>query len=182
MNKLQALSVAALIGTMAGANLARAAQVDYFKPTGERVQGEIVGGKLMIVGPDRKPHPAPNGQYRDGAGRVYSVQMGDGSVRPQAQGVPGIAAPGGMTAIGPKPDDPLRSGKAAGGSTAIGPKPDDPARSGMTSIGPKPDDPLLSGKAAGATSIGPKPDDPRSRTPAAAGAGGGPSITGPIVR
>ncbi len=163
MNKLQALSVAALIGTMAGANLARAAQVDYFKPTGERVQGEIVGGKLIIVGPDRKPHPAPNGQYRDAAGRVYSVQMGDGSVRLQAQGVPGIAAPGGVTAIGPKPDDPLRSGKAAGGITAIGPKPDDPARSGMTSIGPK-------------------PDDPRSRTPAAAGAGGGPNITGPIVR
>lgn len=146
-------TVATLLCLLFGTGVAQAMQGIHM-PNGQTAQGKIQGGRLMIVGPDHKLHPAADGRYRNAAGQSIIIQGGR-------------IAPGGAQAIGPKPDDP-RLMKAIGpkpddprSTKAIGPKPDDPR---MTrAIGPKPDDPRLT------QAIGPKPDDPRSMTLPSAG-------------
>jgi hypothetical protein len=136
ISKQMTITAAALFCLLLGTGVAQAMQ-NIHLPNGQTVQGKILGGRLMIVGPDHKLHPADDGQYRNAAGQSIIIQGGR-------------IAPGGVQAIGPKPDDPRLT-------RAIGPKPDDPLLT--KAIGPKPDDPLLT------KAIGPKPDDPRVTIP-----------------
>ncbi len=117
-SKHKVTTAATLLCLLLGTGVAQAMQ-GIQMPNGQTAQGKILGGRLMIVGPDHKLHPATDGQYHNAAGQSIIIQGGR-------------IAPGGAQAIGPKPDDPRLT-------RAIGPKPDDPLLT--KAIGPKPDDP-----------------------------------------
>jgi hypothetical protein len=153
------LKLAVVLGGLGYAGLGVAAQVDYFLPNGQKVQGEVVGNKLMLKGGMGGTSPAPDGTYQGGDGKAIIIQNGIIITG----GTPGVVAPldsRSMKGLNPQPEPPsFSSGKKPmnpGEAKGFNPQPDPPGKQGssgrpmnpgeLKGFNPQPDPP---GKAKG---------------------------------
>ncbi|GEM_PF-6913226 len=75
VTRLFSLGMAAMFALLISI-ASHAAMMDFFMPNGQKVQGEVVGNKLMLKGVPVGMLPAPDGTYRGRDGKSIIVHNG----------------------------------------------------------------------------------------------------------